>query len=98
MSSIMRRPRGLISAIGGSPVLRVGLRHPQSSQTGVLPLSTHPTPATPGSFNPFSDSSQCGYAVTYWFLVMFSSGGHIMARICRRGNPNVTFFYLEYAI
>src|SRR6516225_3015773 len=38
MSSIMRRRRGLISAIGGSPVLRVGLRHPQSSQTGDLPL------------------------------------------------------------
>ena len=35
----------------GSPVLRVGRRHPRSSQTGDLRLSDHPTPATAGSFN-----------------------------------------------
>src|SRR6187401_1183404 len=35
MSSIMRRRRGLISAIGGS-CLWIGLRQPQSCQTGNL--------------------------------------------------------------
>src|SRR5439155_23940503 len=40
----------------GAPVLRVGLRQPQSSQTGGLPLSTHPTPAAAGSFNPLRES------------------------------------------
>src|SRR5260370_41899530 len=37
MSSIIRRRRGLISVIGGAPALRIGLRQPQSSQTGGLP-------------------------------------------------------------
>src|SRR5271165_4092822 len=37
MSSIMRRRRGLISAIWGTSCLRIGLRQPQSCQTGGLP-------------------------------------------------------------
>src|SRR5260221_9791002 len=37
MSSIMRRRRGLISAIWGTSCLRIGLRRPQSCQTGGLP-------------------------------------------------------------
>src|SRR5580692_4960999 len=41
MSSIMRRRRGLISAIGGS-CLWIGLRQPQSCQTGDLPHDDPP--------------------------------------------------------
>src|SRR6516164_5403734 len=51
MSSIMRRRRGLNSTIGGAPVLTIGLRQPQSSQTGHLPQTAHITPALAGSFN-----------------------------------------------
>src|SRR5436853_6661118 len=61
MSSIMRRRRGLISAIGCS-CLWIGLRQPQACQTGDLPHDGHPTSRASGLVqSPFSDSSQCGY-------------------------------------
>src|SRR5665213_2874302 len=47
MSSIIRRRRGLLSAIGVSPVCGIGLRQPQSSQTGDLP--DHITPKSRAS-------------------------------------------------
>src|ERR1700732_3117828 len=58
MSSIMRRRRGLISAIGGS-CLWIGLRQPQSCQTGDLPHDDPPyLPRKRVSSIPLSDSAK----------------------------------------
>src|SRR5882724_5214926 len=58
MSSIMRRRRGLISAIGGLLSQGLGFDNRNPHRQDPFPLTTHSTPAIAGSFNPTSISTQ----------------------------------------
>src|SRR5579871_1719773 len=51
MSSIMRRRRGLNSAIGSAPVLKIGLRNHNLRKQEPFSLETYSNPAVAGSFN-----------------------------------------------
>src|SRR5260370_34917102 len=62
MSSIMRRRRGLILAIGGSR-LEGWASTPTILSDGRHSLSAHPIPATAGSFNPLRESPSRGAGI-----------------------------------
>jgi hypothetical protein len=63
MSSIMRRRRGLISAIGGSR-LEGWASTPTILSDGTHSLAAHPIPATAGSFNPLRESRSGGLGMS----------------------------------